>query len=276
MTLKSKTNSKRVVFTDSDVCTLVNLVYKYKNTVECKKTDVYTWKEKVKDTSGATEPRTVEQLRTKYDNLKKETRRYFARQRQNLYRTWGGPVEDDIRRVIRDIYEKIKAIINLSVQGMEPRLGDSDSVISLATNEINTNTIPYEDNSIFQCEPPHDLPPATGDVKITDRTEKPCTITNVDDIVANNTQVVETDIQINDGSTYTKALQEVTIVKSELLSLKYKLLLKEDQRNEELHKERLEGQRLLNEKLHLQNIERKLKNELLSLKIANLKKSIEN
>ncbi|KAF5275829.1 hypothetical protein FQR65_LT04067 [Abscondita terminalis] len=182
MTLKSKTNSKRVVFTDSDVCTLVNLVYKYKNTVECKKTDVYTWKEKdavwnkicEEFSSGATEPRTVEQLRTK-----------------------GGPVEDDTRRVIRDIYEKMKVIINLSVQGMEPRLGDSDSVISLATNEINTNTIPYEDNSIFQCEPPHDLPPATGDVKITGRTEEPCTITNVDDIVANNTQVVETDIQIN-------------------------------------------------------------------------------
>ncbi|KAF5289456.1 hypothetical protein FQR65_LT11829 [Abscondita terminalis] len=323
MALRPKSNShlKRVVFSDNDVCTLVNLVYKYKNTVECKKTDVYTWKEKdavwnkicKEFSSGATEPRTVEQLRTKYDNLKKETRRYFAKQRQNLYRTGGGPVEDNIRAVLRDIYEKIKAIINLSVQGMEPRLGDSDSITSLTASEITTTAaLPCKDDHVmFECEPPHGnsenyTPPAAGDItKITTIVENQCTITNVDDVDnAENIQINRNcdNVQINDWSTYspallktrkqkglrvqkntdtkpagstsTKVLQGLTIAKTELLALKKKLLIKEDERNEELHKERLEGQRLFNEKLYLQNIEKKLKNELLSVQIQNAKASL--
>ncbi|KAK4887362.1 hypothetical protein RN001_003633 [Aquatica leii] len=101
---------KRTVYSDADVSTLVDLIYTYKDKVECKKTDMLTWKEKdavwekirVDFNTGATEQRTTEQLRTKYDNLKKDTRRY--------------------------IYEKIKATINMSVIGTEARPGDSDNI----------------------------------------------------------------------------------------------------------------------------------------------------
>ncbi|KAB0802082.1 hypothetical protein PPYR_04268 [Photinus pyralis] len=90
--------AKRVIFSDNDMNMLVDLVYKYKHIIECKKTDALTWKDKdatwikISDAFNASvmEKKTPEQLRTKYDNLKKDARRYFAKQRQDIYRTGGG------------------------------------------------------------------------------------------------------------------------------------------------------------------------------------------
>ncbi|KAK4882238.1 hypothetical protein RN001_005557 [Aquatica leii] len=73
------------------------------------------------------------------------------------------------------------------------------------------------------------------------------------------------------ANTSTKTLIEIGNAKMELLKLKKELLIKEDKRNEELHKERLEGQRLVNEKLKLANEEKKLKNESLKLQIKQAK-----
>ncbi|KAK4882368.1 hypothetical protein RN001_005687 [Aquatica leii] len=82
---------------------------------------------------GQLETRTVDQLRSKFDNLKKETRRYFAKQRQDLYQTAGGVVEDNIRAILKLLYNKIRCIINLSVLGLEAFPGDSDMI---ATDNI--------------------------------------------------------------------------------------------------------------------------------------------
>ncbi|KAF5306773.1 hypothetical protein FQA39_LY00003 [Lamprigera yunnana] len=70
------------------------------------------------------EPRTVDQVRTKYYNLKKETRRYFTKRGQNLYRTEGRLIDDNVRVVIQKLYEKIKVVINLTVVGIESSLGE--------------------------------------------------------------------------------------------------------------------------------------------------------
>ncbi|KAF5300616.1 hypothetical protein FQR65_LT19336 [Abscondita terminalis] len=59
---------------------LVDLVHKYSHIVESKKTDSVAWKEKVmiwdnisnEFNSSVTESKSVEQLRTKYDNLKRK------------------------------------------------------------------------------------------------------------------------------------------------------------------------------------------------------------
>uniref|UniRef100_A0A1Y1K3J6 Regulatory protein zeste n=1 Tax=Photinus pyralis TaxID=7054 RepID=A0A1Y1K3J6_PHOPY len=126
--------AKRVIFSDNDMNMLVDLVYKYKHIIECKKTDALTWKDKdatwikISDAFNASvmEKKTPEQLRTKYDNLKKDARRYFAKQRQDIYRTGGGVIENVIRDILKHIFEKIRVITTLSMEGIEPPVGDSD------------------------------------------------------------------------------------------------------------------------------------------------------
>lgn len=81
-----------------------------------------------------TEPRTAEQLRCKFDNLKKDVRKYEAQKRQDLYRTGGG-IGDlaDIKATLKLLYAKIKSIISLSVVGLEPSQGDSDVFVDNKT-----------------------------------------------------------------------------------------------------------------------------------------------
>ncbi|XP_031350025.1 myb/SANT-like DNA-binding domain-containing protein 3 [Photinus pyralis] len=136
--------AKRVIFSDNDMNMLVDLVYKYKHIIECKKTDALTWKDKdatwikISDAFNASvmEKKTPEQLRTKYDNLKKDARRYFAKQRQDIYRTGGGVIENVIRDILKHIFEKIRVITTLSMEGIEPPVGDSD-FCSLSTSETS-------------------------------------------------------------------------------------------------------------------------------------------
>lgn len=81
-----------------------------------------------------TEPRTAEQLRCKFDNLKKDVRKYEAQKRQDLYKTGGG-IDDlvDIKATLKMLYAKIKSIICLSVVGLEPSQGDSDVFVENKT-----------------------------------------------------------------------------------------------------------------------------------------------
>ncbi|KAF5279340.1 hypothetical protein FQR65_LT15389 [Abscondita terminalis] len=135
---------KRTVYSDADSHKLVEIIQKYSHIVESKKTDSMSWKEKdagwikIADefNCGVVEVRTAEQLRNKFDNLKKETRRFFAKQRQDLYRTGGGVVEDQVRAILKALYEKIRCIINLSVLGLEAQHGDSDSIGNFSTTPI--------------------------------------------------------------------------------------------------------------------------------------------
>ncbi|KAK4882239.1 hypothetical protein RN001_005558 [Aquatica leii] len=128
--IKTKKHVKRTVYTDEDAHKLVDIVaWKEKDAVWQKIGEEYN--------CGQLETRTVDQLRSKFDNLKKETRRYFAKQRQDLYRTGGGVVEDNIRAILKLLYNKIRCIINLSVLGLEAFPGDSDMIATdIATDNI--------------------------------------------------------------------------------------------------------------------------------------------
>ncbi|CAH2000699.1 unnamed protein product [Acanthoscelides obtectus] len=167
--------TKRLMFSEAHCHSLVDIVLRYKNIVECKRTDAVTWKQKVKFlifieykkfnvsiisqaaawekiaelyNSATTESRTADQLRCKFDNLKKEVRKYEAHRRQNLLRTGGGADERNLKKAVIMLYEKIKSIIGLSVHGLQPSVGDSDDAsfenkeeaASVCMDESNKNT----------------------------------------------------------------------------------------------------------------------------------------
>ncbi|KAK4879686.1 hypothetical protein RN001_007832 [Aquatica leii] len=167
--IKTKKHVKRTVYTDEDAHKLVDIVAKYQNVVESKKTDVVAWKEKdaawqkigEEYNCGQLETRTVDQLRSKFDNLKKETRCYFAKQRQDLYRTGGGVVEDNIRAILKLLYNKIRCIINLSVLGLEAFPGDSDMIATdIATDHIVSDIGTTETASAAEMV---EIPPAAAE-----------------------------------------------------------------------------------------------------------------
>nr|XP_022910232.1 myb/SANT-like DNA-binding domain-containing protein 3 [Onthophagus taurus] len=88
--------NKRVWYSDNDISLLVDIIQKYP-VVECKKTDATTWREKNNTwqkiseeyNAATTDPRSADQLWGKFDNLKKEARKFFARVNQQLYATGG-------------------------------------------------------------------------------------------------------------------------------------------------------------------------------------------
>ncbi|KAF5274923.1 hypothetical protein FQR65_LT16834 [Abscondita terminalis] len=273
---------KRTVYSDADSHKLVEIIQKYSHIVESKKTDSMSWKEedaawiKIADefNCGVVEVRTAEQLRNKFDNLKKETRRFFVKQRQDLYRTG---VEDQVRAILKALYEKIRCIINLSVLGLEAQHGDSDSIGNFSTTPI-------------ECEKTHE--------EVREEIPGCSTSTTVNLVQQDNSENIEptpnTDTSnMNDWSNYspamlkskknkllrvecgktkeepsqtTKALQGIASAKKELAVLKKELLLKENLRNEEFHKEKLRGQQLINENYAL-------KNEILKLKLKKLQQN---
>ncbi|KAK5650418.1 hypothetical protein RI129_001447 [Pyrocoelia pectoralis] len=293
---------KRTTYSDSEL----DLVYKYKTVVECKKTDVTTWKEKVrldlyssyffsitneifKDTvwtkianefnCAATEGKTAEQLRTKYDNIKKEARKYFAKQKQELYRTGGGAININIRDVLKDIFEKIRAIINLSVEGISPSIGDSDALNLTEASEMGTNeefsdvflinsSAPNPQLDIVEEPQPHcskdvkDSPTIIECGELTDvadwSTYKPAMLKKRKHKLLSSSSADKSSKSKYDIPT--KKLCEVATAKSELAHLKKELLIKEDKRKEELHKQQIEIAILKKEHL-------KLHNDLLQLQI---------
>lgn len=76
--------------------------------------------------AGTTEYRTPDQLRCKFDNLKKEVRKFEAIRRRSFYKTGGGEDEAEVKAVVKLLYEKNLAIIALSAKGLEAAPGDSD------------------------------------------------------------------------------------------------------------------------------------------------------
>lgn len=81
--------------------------------------------------AATTEPKAVEQLRCKYDNLKKEVRKHEAEKRQNFYKTGGGPpTANNIKESTKMLHEKVKCLVNFSVQGMDS-VGDSDVFVNI-------------------------------------------------------------------------------------------------------------------------------------------------
>lgn len=105
---------------------LISLVEKYKNIIECKKSNALTWKDKEKAWSKIESEfnsknsgnafRSVKHLKEKYNNLKKETKRKFALEKSNASKTGGGPFTP-IK--VTDVNLAIKNILGEQVSGLQ-------------------------------------------------------------------------------------------------------------------------------------------------------------
>ncbi|CAH1997232.1 unnamed protein product [Acanthoscelides obtectus] len=140
------TRSKRIIYSEADCHTLVDIIISHKNIIECKKTDATTWKEKITawakiaDIYNATtmEPRTAEQLRCKYDNLKKEVRKLEAHKRQALYQTGGGVSEPDIKDTLQQALEEDILFDNLPKETVAEQKNDwSDYTPKMLRSKIH-------------------------------------------------------------------------------------------------------------------------------------------
>jgi hypothetical protein len=109
---------------------LVELVRKYKNKIECKKSDTNTNKIKVQAwidlskeynaISGDTY-RDAKVLRSKYENLKKRTKQKFADEKASKFGTGGGP-EEHFHMTEVDV--NIKEIIGKQLTGFPSEFDD--------------------------------------------------------------------------------------------------------------------------------------------------------
>ncbi|KAG5887868.1 hypothetical protein JTB14_011404 [Gonioctena quinquepunctata] len=87
--------TKRICnFSKVETDTLMTLVKKYKDVVECKKSDTVKWKEKLKASEEITKEfnlileqnpqRTSKNLRNKYENIKKTSKKKFAMEKREM------------------------------------------------------------------------------------------------------------------------------------------------------------------------------------------------
>lgn len=113
-------------FSRSECECLVTLIEKYKDILECKKTDATTWKKKEVTWSRVANElnavyatgRTAKMLRAKYDNLKKLAKKDYAQAKTEAMQTGAGlPVD----RKPDELLERVKALICLPSSSLPPR-----------------------------------------------------------------------------------------------------------------------------------------------------------
>lgn len=153
MDMTSSGSSRRSVnFSEEEVAALTAFVEMYKHILENKKTNAITTKEK--DAmwekvasewleSGYT-PRTGKKLREKWKNIKKDVRKKFSEEKQELFKTGGG--ESKVIH-ISSLDKQIKSIIgDINVVGLtnvfdSDQMTDKEYCEELTTKE-NTHPTP--------------------------------------------------------------------------------------------------------------------------------------
>lgn len=125
---KSKKRSANFTYSETDL--LCRLITKFSTTIESKKTDALSWKEKheaweklaVKfnlQNKGA--PRTATSLKAKYEGIKKDLRKKVAKNKSETFKTGGGIPNI---KPLTPYEELIYNIITLSVEGLPSRFDD--------------------------------------------------------------------------------------------------------------------------------------------------------
>jgi len=119
-------NKRAPNFSKCEEQLLISLVEKYKNIIECKKSNVMTWKDKEKawlqienefnSTNNSNAFRSVKHLKEKYNNLKKDTKRKFALEKINASKTGGGPF---LPVNVTDVNLAIKDILGEQLSGLQ-------------------------------------------------------------------------------------------------------------------------------------------------------------
>lgn len=124
-------------FSQAEIGLLVKLVEKYQSIVESKKTDSFSWKEKSTAWEEVTKefnllnsqktPRSSKNLKEKWKNVKKDTKKKYALEKQEVFRTGGGKPSQVI---INENDETIKSIIGVAATGLN-NLFDSDGPLEI-------------------------------------------------------------------------------------------------------------------------------------------------
>lgn len=126
-----KSNKKRSTnFSSKEENILISLVKKFKDQIECKRSDTNTNKIKLNAWKRVTNEfnsisgenyRHLEVLRNKYDNLKKRSKQKFADEKSFLKKTGGGPSKDFY---FDDTDKEIKEIIGTQMTGLQSEFDD--------------------------------------------------------------------------------------------------------------------------------------------------------
>lgn len=133
--MENKKRERSANFDSAEIQLLINLVAKFKNIVENKKTDAVTNKDKeaawrqieenFNSCGVSTNARSWKTLKLKYEGIKKNTKKKSSLQRQEMYKTGGGPSKAP---EFSEIDEKVLSICS-NITGLEPR-HDSDTISS--------------------------------------------------------------------------------------------------------------------------------------------------
>ncbi|XP_036148800.1 myb/SANT-like DNA-binding domain-containing protein 3 isoform X1 [Monomorium pharaonis] len=143
-------------FSNTEKLKVIELIEKYKNIIENKKTDNINLKEKEKcwlniskeyNSSNNSVYRDVASLKSCWDNLKKKTRKHYAEIRNEVFKTGGGKmnINDD------PIAERIKSIIQPSIEGLTNNF-DSDNITGIAETNTSQCNEESEGESCYQYE----------------------------------------------------------------------------------------------------------------------------
>ncbi len=131
-------------FSDQEVLLLCNLVTKYSDSIESKKTDALTWKDKnqaweklaaefnIKNTKSGV-IRTMHNLKTKYEGVKKDLRKKVAKNKQEIFKTGGGAPNIT---PLTPYEELIFNLITLSVEGLPCRYDDDSEYKTRSDTKI--------------------------------------------------------------------------------------------------------------------------------------------
>ncbi|KAK4882508.1 hypothetical protein RN001_005827 [Aquatica leii] len=137
---KNTPRKRSINFQLIEIRTLVDLVLQYKSIIENIKSDAVTWQEKksawteIANKFNATcgvQQRTAENLRLKYECLKKDLRKKAASKKKSMFLTGGG-IDVDIPEYV-DYEKKLLEILTLSIQGLSS-VGDKIEKRDVTTN----------------------------------------------------------------------------------------------------------------------------------------------
>ncbi|CAH1981276.1 unnamed protein product [Acanthoscelides obtectus] len=120
-------------FSREEESLLIRLVNKYKDVIECRKTDAVTNSSKAKTwnmiakefNSGAVTYRDSKTLKNKYDNIKKRSKKKFSQEKCSLFATGGGASKTVH---FTDIDEQVKDILGVRIEG-HPSTYDDDMIV---------------------------------------------------------------------------------------------------------------------------------------------------
>ncbi|XP_018568414.1 uncharacterized protein LOC108908762 [Anoplophora glabripennis] len=165
--MASNNNKRSNNFSKNEERILLDIVYKHKEIIECKKTDTVMNRKKVEIWVGITKEfnavsgetfRDAKTLKNKYENLKKRTKHKAAEERQALLRTGGGPY---IESKMDSTETKILDLLGVRAKGMQSEFGDDTISFPIPQETVSARDISAtgdDTSTVILLETEQDIP----------------------------------------------------------------------------------------------------------------------